>query len=371
MPHRAALAADDAIDALVELSRDVATAADSEAVLRLLVDAARRHLAPEVAAVYRTAEDGGSALAHVHGRPREALADEEPGYGVGLPVVLTLPLVSGGDLFGTLVVAWGAHPGPYTDRLASGLTDIAATALDRAHRTRELVDTIRALEESRHELARTESLRHLGQLAAVVAHEVKNPLASIGGVLQVLRSRAAAGTPDHEILGKVLGRLGELDHLVNELLQLSRPREPVREPVALDAFAREVVELFRQDPAARAVEVALSVERATVRLDRGMIQRVLLNLLLNAAQAMDGTGRIDVATRADGRAAEVTVTDRGPGIPPELRERVFDPFYTTKVRGTGLGLPVARQAVAAHGGTLSVVEGPDGGARFVLRFPLG
>ena len=183
---------------------------------------------------------------------------------------------------------------------------------------------------------------------------------------------STTGTPDHEILGKVLGRLNELDRLVDELLQFSRPREPVREPIALDAFVREVAGLFRQDPAAREVELDLQVERATVRLDRGMMQRVLLNLLLNAAQAMDGKGRVEVATRAlPGGAAQITVTDAGPGIAPELRERVFDPFYTTKVRGTGLGLPVARQVVGSHGGTLTVEDGPGTGARFVLKLPVG
>lgn len=360
---------DDAIQALVDLSRLLADdAADPAEVPRVLVNVASRHLAPELVAVYLTAPDGTSELANSLGRPAKDLVGE-PGYGLGLAAVLTLPLVSGGDLFGTMVLAWREEPGPAADRLAAGIADIAATALARAYRTRELVDVIRALEESRQEMARTESLRQLGQFSAVVAHEVKNPLASIGGVLQVLRSRATAHTPEHEILGKVLDRLTELDRLVDELLRFARPREPILTTVSLRTFAHEVVALFQQDPASRGVAVAMDAEEVPVPLDRGIMQRVVLNLLLNAGQAMDGAGEVVLAGRLRGGWAELVVSDRGPGIPAELRERVFEPFYTTKVRGTGLGLAIARQAIEAHGGTIRATETLGGGAQFVIHLP--
>lgn len=359
---------DDAIQALVDLSRLLADdAADPAEVPRVLVNVVNRHLAPEVVAVYVTAEDGSVALANSLGRTPEELSTGEPGHGLSMPAVLTLPLVSGGDLFGTMVLAWREEPGPIADRLAAGFADIAATALARAHRTQELIEVIRALEESRQELARTESLRQLGQLAAVVAHEVKNPLASIGGVLQVLRSRATAHTADQEILGKVLDRLTELDRLVDELLRFARPREPVRTTVSLRTFLQEVVGLFSQDPASRGIEVDMRVEDVPVWVDRGIMQRVVLNLLLNGAQAMGGTGQITVHGHASVQGVEIVVCDNGPGIPPDLRERVFEPFYTTKVRGTGLGLAVARQAVEAHRGTIEVAAGPRGGAQFIIR----
>lgn len=361
------LAPDDAIGALVDLSRQVTDAPDPERIPALLARSVAHHLAPDVVAVWLTGADGAPVLAEGLGRPREELGALEPGHGLGLPVVLALPLASGGDLFGTLVIGWSEEPGPAADRLAAGLADVAATALDRTHRTRALVDTVKALEESRRELARTESLRHLGEMAAVVAHEVKNPLASIGGVLQVLKGRASEDG-EREILGKVLERLSALDRLVDELLRFARPREPVLAPVPVDVLVKDVVTQFRLDPASRDVPVEVACDAVgSVSLDREMVHRVLLNLLLNAAQAMDGAGAIDVACVQDGDRCEISVRDHGPGIPAELRERVFEPFYTTKVRGTGLGLAIARQAVEAHGGRLEVEEAPGGGARFVLR----
>jgi two-component system, NtrC family, sensor histidine kinase HydH len=361
---------DDAIRALVEMSRLFADdAADPAEVPRVLVNIANRHLGPDVVAVYVTGSDGSASLANSAGSAPPALLEGEPGYGLGLEAVLTLPLVSGGDLFGTLVLGWQKEPGPAADRLAAGLADIAATALARSHRTRELIEVIRALEESRRELARTESLRQLGQMAAVVAHEVKNPLASIGGVLQVLRTRTSNESPDHGILGKVLDRLSELDQLVDELLRFARPRDPVLSTVSLHAFVNEVVALFKQDPASRSITVSIRTEDGNLTLDRAMMQRVVLNLLLNAAQAMGAVGEIELTGHAGPLGAQLTVRDQGPGIPPELSARVFEPFYTTKVRGTGLGLAVARQAVEAHHGTITVAESEGSGASFVIRLP--
>lgn len=363
------LAPDDAIEALVDLSRRVADAAEPERIPGLLARAVERHLAPAVVAVWLTGTDGAPVLAECIGLPRERLAQLEPGHGMDLPVVRALPLASGGDLFGTLAIGWDQDPGPAADRLAAGLADIAATGLDRAHRTRELVDAVRALEESRRELARTESLRHLGQMAAVVAHEVKNPLASIGGVLQVFRDRSSE-RPEREILGKVLDRLTELDRLVDELLRFARPRAPALAPVPLGAFLHDVAAQFRQDPASRSVQVRVRVERdVAVPIDAPILQRVLLNLLINAAQAMDGEGEVELACEPGPSRVLVAVSDRGPGIPIEQREQVFEPFFTTKVRGSGLGLAIARQAIEAHGGSIAVEDAPGGGARFLVTLP--
>jgi signal transduction histidine kinase len=129
------------------------------------------------------------------------------------------------------------------------------------------------------------------------------------------------------------------------------------------------VAAFRHDPAALHVDVAVAGDGPVARLDRAMVQRVVLNLLLNAVQAMDGAGTATLSCTSTDGWTEIAVTDTGPGIPPDLRERIFEPFYTTKARGSGLGLAIARQVAESHGGTLVVTSGATGGARFVLRLP--
>ena len=366
--------------ALTAFSRQVADVEDPRDVGPLLADAAHHLLAGAVTVVLTTTEQG-AAFAAVRGADPAALGapdglDSELARSMvqrlpGIGAVRSYLLTSGGGLYGSLVVGWspGSPPDPGAEQVAEALADMSATALDRAFRTSELHRTIRELMDSREELARTASLRSLGQMAAVVAHEVKNPLTSIGGVLQVLRTRFVAGSQEHGVIGKVLLRLTELDRMVDELLSFARPRTPSLRRVSCGAFLDEVVSLFRQDPVSARVEVEVVVrEDVGAEVDAGMLQRVVHNLLINAAHAMDGAGRVVVTCERRGSAVELSVADAGPGVPAELRERIFEPFFTTKVRGTGLGLAIARQVVAAHGGTLTL-DPATRGARFVVRLP--
>lgn len=371
----------DALSAITTFSRRVADAEDPAVVGPLLAEAAQRLLDAAVVAVL-TATEGEPEVAAVRGceptdlgppdsldsETARALVERLPGIGV----VRTFLLHSGGGLYGALVVGWSPAnpPSAGRERMAEAVADIAATGLDRAFRTTELHRTIEELTNSREELARTASLRSLGQMSAVVAHEVKNPLTSIGGVLQVLRKRFPAGTQEHDIVGKVLVRLSELDRLVDELLSFARPRVPNRTDVSCASFVDEVVALFQQDPAAARIDITVRAEPVVVSIDPGQLQRVLHNLLLNATHAMDGVGRVTVECRAVDGWIEIAVHDSGPGVAPEHRDRLFEPFFTTKVRGSGLGLAVARQVLEAHGGSIALAPS-DAGARFVLRLPAG
>src|SRR6185369_14979644 len=197
------------------------------------------------------------------------------------------------------------------------------------------------------ELRISESLTRLGEKAAVVAHEVKNPLAGIGGVVAVIRERQPDG-PDKEVLGEVLDRVKALD-----LLVFSRPSAPKPAPVLLVEHLRATALLLRSDPSLARVNGEVSGEEIQLDADAEQLRRVFLNLMLNGAQAMGRKGRLEVSVAAaDGGTCEIAIQDHGPGIPLELREKVFEPFFTTKHRGSGLGLAISSRVVRDHGGQI-------------------
>ena len=213
------------------------------------------------------------------------------------------------------------------------------------------------------------SLARLGEMAAVVAHEVKNPLAGISGALQVLGSRMAADAPERPIVEEMIARLGALDDMVQDLLLFARPRAPRLAEVHVAPLLRETANLIAQDPVLRSAEIVVQGDDATILADASMLSQVFQNLVINAAQAMGGQGRVLVTIAPTPGACSVSVADSGPGIPADARERIFEPFFTTKHRGTGLGLAVARRAVEAHGGTIVATETPGGGATMTVTLP--
>ena len=219
-------------------------------------------------------------------------------------------------------------------------------------------------------LRQRETLARLGQMSAMVAHEVKNPLAGISGALQVVGSRLPADSRDRRILDDIEDRIGALNRMLQDLLTFASPREPVPAPSALRAVIDEAASAVRGDAAMAGIGIAIHGADLTVPLDREQMHIVFLNLLLNAAQAMGLRGEIEVGISTADRGCEVRVADRGPGIPPALREKMFEPFFTTKSRGAGLGLPTARRIVEAHGGSLTACPRDGGGTVLTLRLPL-
>jgi len=215
------------------------------------------------------------------------------------------------------------------------------------------------------------TLARLGEMAAIVAHEVKNPLAGIRGVLQVIGSRLPADSRDRAIVFDVQERLDSLNELLEDLLLFARPRAPKTATGPIGPVLEDTVRQLQRDPSMHDVEVAVSGEDPTVRADPAQLQRVLLNLLINAGQAMGGQGRIAVTVSAADGLCRVRIKDAGPGIPPDVRERIFEPFFTTKHRGTGLGLPTARRIIENHGGVLSVECPEEGGTEVTLTLALG
>jgi PAS domain S-box-containing protein len=224
--------------------------------------------------------------------------------------------------------------------------------------------------EAEEKLVRQEALARLGTMAAVVAHEVKNPLAGIGGAIQILRDRLPPGAADREILGEILERLKGLNALVRDLLDFARPRAPRFAPLSLATTLRETASLLATDPSFADLVVEIEGPDPTIVGDLDFLRDVFHNLLLNGAQATGGKGPLRVSIAEEQGRARVVVRDGGPGIPAELSERVFEPFFTTKHRGTGLGLSIARRLVEAHGGTLTLSSPAGGGTSAAVELPV-
>jgi signal transduction histidine kinase len=258
------------------------------------------------------------------------------------------------------------------ERLAAAL---AEERRGLAAKVAELEAANRSLAAARAELDRAERLATVGRLAAGIAHEVGNPLGAIGGYAELALDRAGrAGAPAEleDFLRRILEETRRIDAIVRDLLDFARPLPPVLAPVQLAGPVDAALRLARVQPRFRdvAVEASLPAGLPPVLADERRLAQVLLNLLLNAADAMAGGGRVTVRARAAGGAVEVDVEDTGPGIAAEHLPHVFEPFFTTKGpgRGTGLGLSVCHGIVTSFGGAITVASSP-GGARFVLRLP--
>jgi two-component system sensor histidine kinase PilS (NtrC family) len=241
-----------------------------------------------------------------------------------------------------------------------------------------------------HELRRSERLAGVGQLAADIAHEIRNPLAAISGSVEMLEAGLGEDNRDLEarrLMGIVLREIDRLNHLITDFLQFARPAPTKRTPVDLGAVVEDLVGMFEVTrPEEVKIEVVLG-EELTALVDPTQIRQILWNLVLNAVQAMPEGGciRISVAEVAEepqegaseGRNdakggadfVEVTVADTGVGIAPEVLERIFDPFFTTKPEGSGLGLATVHRIVEANGGNLRVQSHVGEGTVLRVRFP--
>jgi two-component system, NtrC family, sensor histidine kinase HydH len=211
------------------------------------------------------------------------------------------------------------------------------------------------------ERERERRLASLGEMSAVLAHEIRNPLASLKGNAQLLAASLPAGDKPRAKAERVVDEAIRLERLTQDLLAFVRTGELVRAPVELAALARGAAAAVGGD-----VEVSVDNAPPTWSLDQPRMHQVLVNLLENAVAA-GPPARIDL--RGQRGVLVIEVSDKGPGVPAEERDKVFEPFFTNKKRGTGLGLAIARRIVEHHRGTLSVDDAPGGGARFRIEIP--
>lgn len=228
-----------------------------------------------------------------------------------------------------------------------------------------------ALAETRDRLARKTTLAALGQLAGTVAHEVRNPLAVIRSTVQTARDDLGDGQPAEAgaALALALGEIDRLDRVIDGVLGLARPPAPTTGPVSVaDLFAR-VADLGARLLAGRGVSLTADPGDAAVDADPDLACQALLDLIANAADAARDGGAITLSAAPVEDGVALAVSDTGPGVPEALRGRVFEPFFTTRAEGTGLGLAVVHQIARVHGGRVAVDDAPGGGARFTLVLP--
>lgn len=228
------------------------------------------------------------------------------------------------------------------------------------------------LERLRRQVAESQHLAALGRLAGSVAHEVRNPLSALKGLVQYLAKDYPPDSPKAEYAQAAVEEVDRLERVVSGLLDYTRPRQPRRLPLDLGELLGSTLAFMRDDPRTRGVEIELQVdpELPQVQADPDQLRQVLLNLVVNALEALDGRGRLTIAARRQGDKVMIRVDDSGPGLPGDDPEQVFDPFFSAKERGTGLGLAIARRIIEAHQGSISAGASPLGGARFTIELPL-
>jgi two-component system NtrC family sensor kinase len=266
--------------------------------------------------------------------------------------------------------------------LTESLNYLAASLQAYRQRTGEQVERLeeanRALAQAQEGLIRSARLASVGQLAAGIAHEVGNPLAAVVGYVDLLASECSGDDVDAVLARDLVGRssreLDRIHHILRDLIDYARPSHEGLGAASVEATLEETLSTLGYQPGFRELTLELELEPGLpdVAIQPGKLHQVLVNLLLNATDAMQGHGRLQVTARAVGEGVELVVRDSGPGLAPEVLENLFEPFFTTKPPGSGVGLGLAtsQSIIRSIGGEIHAGNHPDGGAMFRLDLPV-
>src|SRR5271169_1563377 len=238
--------------------------------------------------------------------------------------------------------------------------------LQQLRESREEIDLLH-----RTQISRAEHLATLGELAAGLAHEIRNPLAGIAGVIEIIGRDLPSTSPARAVVKDVRQEITQINRILTDLLETARPHPPQVCVSNLNTTVEHAVMLARQQVLSKPIKIELrqAPDLAEVEHDSDQIHQVLLNLLLNAVQAMEGAGMVRVEIGSRGDYASVIVSDTGRGIPAQNIPNIFRPFYTTKGNGTGLGLSLARRIVEEHHGRIEVSSVVGKGSKFTVLLP--
>ncbi|MCP5199829.1 MAG: HAMP domain-containing protein [Gammaproteobacteria bacterium] len=294
-------------------------------------------------------------------------------------VALLAVTALGAVVLALAISARGARPlqalAAYTRDIGQDI-DTPARAIGGITEIRQLCDAFNRmvddLRRSRAHLVRASKLAAVGEMAAKLAHEVRTPLGIIRSSAQLIRRQDRLDDTGREMMGFMVNECDRINALVTSLLESARPREPVFEREDVNAIVARVLELAQGRAGERQVELAFNAARGlpAVDADRDQLVQVLQNVVVNAIQQVGPGGHVRLTTTREDAMVRLDIEDDGPGIPAERREAVFEPFVSFRAGGIGLGLPVVREIVQAHGGTIGIDDSALGGARFRIHLPL-
>ncbi len=255
-------------------------------------------------------------------------------------------------------------------RWLHGRLTLIRNAEGQPYRLAGVTTDITQLKRLSEKVLENQHLAELGEMGASLAHEIRNPLAGISGVIQVIQNTMDAENPHYDLIEEALAQISRVEATVKQLLRFAKCWHVEKRPSDLANFLDAICTTHRQRPENSAWTYTLnSTPPLPVAFDPTLLEQVMENLLQNAAQAMPQGGKIQIIQQEKPEAAIIRICDNGPGIPQTVQPHLFEPFYTTKTRGSGLGLSICRRIVEAHGGTIEGRNRPEGGAEFLFTLP--
>jgi two-component system, NtrC family, sensor histidine kinase HydH len=307
--------------------------------------------------------------------------------GIGCAILVTLCYAP------HILFQWGGHLSmemeKYLEVLLYNVVGGITGFLSQQERSRreQLEETAKGLEASyqqlqgqseliiriEEQLRRAERLSALGELSAILAHEIRNPLASIRGTAEILMEQGAPPESRKEFLGILIKESDRLNRVVEEFLRMARPEPLTRKECDINEELSNMMKLLAAEARGKKVDLQLKTAALPQFLGDGeKLRQGFMNMILNAIQACSGGGRVLVSTlfNPDSSCIEIVCRDNGPGIAPHAINQIFEPFFTTKGNGTGLGLPITRKIIEKHGGSIDVQSEPGQGATFKVQLPV-
>ncbi|MEO2016198.1 MAG: ATP-binding protein [Fuerstiella sp.] len=279
-------------------------------------------------------------------------------------VVLTMVTVCGLTLAATIA---RSKLQQYADGLEHLVRDRTAELRDRQRRETELAEN--KLDQLRRKLVRQTRLATIGQMTASIAHEIRNPLGAVRNAAYFIKRYIHVDNPKLPQHLEIIDQEVEVvDHVIRDMLEMARSTEPIKESFDLSEVVQKI---FNQNGKNNSVyhQLHASSDPFMIHADQGQIRQVLQNLIVNANQALNDGGEISVELDQNGNDAIIAVRDTGPGVSDEHRDQLFEPLFTTKAKGTGLGLTICRQLIERHGGSIELQANAGAGASFLIRLP--